>query len=107
MKKKALLLGILIAVFMIFALTNSASAWWLEGTITKIEDHSAAGAWGAAGIYVSVDTGSYTTRRPIDASASDGFKNQLLAMLLTAQVETGTVRLWVTGNPEAIISMEY
>ena len=107
MKKKAFLLGIVLALFMVFAFTNSASAWWLEGTITKIENHSADGGWGDAGAYVTVDTGSYTTRRPLDTTMTDGFKRELLAMILTSNVEGATVKFWVTGSPQSIVSMEY
>ena len=107
MKKKISILAIVFALFSVFALTNSASAWWLEGTVSLIENHSTAGAWGAAGIYITVDTGAYTTRRPLAAAMTDGVKKEILAMVLTAQVETATVRFWVTGSPQAIVSMEY
>ena len=107
MKKKISILAIAFALFSVFALTNSASAWWLEGTIVKVERQTTTGGWGSPGIYISVDTGAYTTRRPLASSMLEGMQKEILAMVLTAQVDGATVRFWVTGTPQEIVNMEY
>ena len=99
MKRNAIFLSAVFAIFAVLVFSSPAFAWTATGPVTKITK------WSSGTIYIDVDTGSGIVSKALYSGHTDDHKRELLAMALTAQSAGSNITVYITSGTIRSISI--